>query len=86
MAQWVNDPALSLQWLGFDSQPGNFHMPWVWSQRKKKKNKKPVLSLFTGPSKTSNVFIQIKNNTLNKDIERHKFKHIKNGTLPVRLW
>ena len=43
MAQWVNDPALSLQRLGsllwhrFDPWPRNFHMPWAWPERKKKK-------------------------------------------------
>ena len=30
MAQWVKDPALSLQWLGFDPWPGNFCLPWAW--------------------------------------------------------
>ena len=41
MAQWVKDPTLSKQWLrlllwhGLDLHPGNFHIPWVWSKRKK---------------------------------------------------
>ena len=43
MAQWVKDPALPLQQLGwllwceFDPWPGNFHMPRVWQKKKKKK-------------------------------------------------
>ena len=44
VAQWVKDPALSLQWLwlllwhGFDPWPRNFHMPWA--QPKKNLNYK----------------------------------------------
>ena len=40
--KWVNDPVLPQLWCGsklqrgFDSWPGNFHMPWG---RPKKKNK-----------------------------------------------
>ena len=43
MAQWVKDLALSLQWLGpllwcgFNPWPRNFHMPWAWPKKKKKK-------------------------------------------------
>ena len=29
LAQWVKDLALLLLWHGFDSWPGNFHMPPV---------------------------------------------------------
>ena len=32
------DSALSLLWLRFDPWPGNLCMPWVWSEKKKKKN------------------------------------------------
>ena len=32
----VKDPALSLQWYGFDPWPRNFHMPWVQPKTKKK--------------------------------------------------
>ena len=28
----------SLLWCGFSSWPGNFHLPWVWLKKKKKKN------------------------------------------------
>ena len=35
VAQWVNDPVLSLWWYGFDP-PRGFHMLWV--RLKKKKN------------------------------------------------
>ena len=50
VVQWVKDPALSLQrrrswlWRGFDLWPGNFHMPWVQSEKnkiKKRLKKKP---------------------------------------------
>ena len=40
VAQWVKDPALSLQWLrlllrhGFSPWPGNIHMLWVWPKKK----------------------------------------------------
>ena len=40
MAQWVQDPGLSLQrpgsllWLGFHPRPGNFHMPRVWPKKR----------------------------------------------------
>ena len=43
MVQWVKDSVLSLQWLGlllwhrFDLWLGNFHTPWVWSKKKKKR-------------------------------------------------
>ena len=43
MAQWVKDSALSLLclwlvlWLGFNTWPRNFHMPWVWQKEKEKK-------------------------------------------------
>ena len=47
MAQWVNDPVLSLLWLGFDLWPGNLCMPQVRAKNKhtliinkKKKSKK----------------------------------------------
>ena len=30
----VKDLALSLLWLGFNTWPGNFHMPWVWPIKK----------------------------------------------------
>ena len=39
----VEDPALLPLWLGtmlwcqFDPWPGNFHMPWAWARKKKKK-------------------------------------------------
>ena len=29
MAQWVEEPALSLIWLGFDPWPGTFCKPWA---------------------------------------------------------
>lgn len=38
--QWVKDPELpqlqrrSQLWLGFDSWPGNFRVPWVWPETK----------------------------------------------------
>ena len=40
VAQWVQYPALSLQWLesllwlGFDPWPGNFHVLWVGPKRR----------------------------------------------------
>ena len=40
--QWINDPVLSVQWLGlllwhgFDPWCGNFHMPQVKKKKKKK--------------------------------------------------
>ena len=40
VAQWVKDPALSLQWLcsllwrRFSPWPRNFHMPWAWLKKK----------------------------------------------------
>ena len=46
VVQWVKAPVLPQLWcwsqlqLGFDSWPGNFHMPWVQQKRKKKKKKK----------------------------------------------
>ena len=45
MVQQVKDPALSLQWLGFDPCPGNFHMPWV--EPKKKQNPQTKTNLQT---------------------------------------
>ena len=39
--QWVKDLVWSLQqaesllWHGFDSWPGNFHMPQAWSKKEK---------------------------------------------------
>ena len=35
----AKDSALSLQWLGLNSWPGNFHMPWAQTKRRKKKLK-----------------------------------------------
>ena len=49
MAQWVKDPALSLQqlglllWHGFDPWPGNFRMPQV-----RPKKKSPKLEIHSG--------------------------------------
>ena len=40
MAQWVKDPALLLLWHGFDSWPGNIHMPWAQPGKKKKRKEK----------------------------------------------
>ena len=46
VAQGVKELALSLLWLrsllwpGFAPQPGNFHMPWVWTERTKRKERK----------------------------------------------
>ena len=43
VAQQVKDPVFSLLWLrsflwqGFDPWPRNFHMPWAWPGKKKKK-------------------------------------------------
>ena len=51
VAQWVKDPALSLQWLrsllwcGFDPKPRKFHMPWEWPKKKKKVFLSPSISL-----------------------------------------
>ena len=48
VAQWVKDLALlqlwrRLQlWLGFDSWPGNFYMPWVWPKKKNKTKQNPT--------------------------------------------
>ena len=45
MAQKIKDLALSLQWLGlllwgrFDPGPENFHLLWVWLEKKKKASK-----------------------------------------------
>ena len=39
VAQWVKDPALSLQWLGslpwhqFSRWPWKLYMPWAWPKR-----------------------------------------------------
>ena len=44
MVQQVKYLALSLQWLWslllcrFDPWPGNFHMPWAWGKKKKKRS------------------------------------------------
>lgn len=43
VAQWVKDPALSLQrpgsllWQGFDLWSGKFHMPQAWLKKTKNK-------------------------------------------------
>lgn len=43
MAQWIKDPVVLLQQLGsllwhrFHPWPKNFHMPWVWQNKKKEK-------------------------------------------------
>ena len=29
VVHWAKDPVLSLQWLGFDPRPRNFHMSWA---------------------------------------------------------
>ena len=48
MVQWVKDLVVSLQqlrmllWHGFDSWPGNFHMPMAWLKKIKKKKLKLV--------------------------------------------
>ena len=42
-AQKVKDPALSLQWLGFNPWPGNFGMPWVQPKKGKKKEKQEAV-------------------------------------------
>ena len=53
--QWVKDLALSLQWLrsllclGFDSWPGNFHMPWTQPK------KPPKISFIIQPSITTEL-------------------------------
>ena len=39
VAQWVEDPVLSLLWCGFDPWLRNFHMPWMQPKKNKKKNK-----------------------------------------------
>ena len=45
LTQWARDLALSQQWprlklhLGLDPWPRNFHMPWVWPKKKKKKKR-----------------------------------------------
>ena len=45
--QWVEDPALSLPWCGFDTWPGNFHMPWAWpKQTNKPENKNQILKKY----------------------------------------
>ena len=42
VTQWVKDLVLLLlwlwllQWCEFSHWPGNFHMPWAWSKKKKK--------------------------------------------------
>ena len=46
VAQRVKDSALLLLWLGFSPWPGNFHMPWV---RSKKKKRNDWLSTFSIP-------------------------------------
>ena len=46
MAQWIKDPALSLQWLGlllslgFDPWPRNFHMPQLESKKEGEEGRK----------------------------------------------
>ena len=47
MAQWVMDPALSLLWHGFDSQPGNFHTPQSMpkTKTKTKTKRKPLVEV-----------------------------------------
>ena len=55
VAQWVKDPAWSLQQLGlllwckFHSWVGNFHIPLVRQKKKKKKKKKTKKSLCPPP-------------------------------------
>ena len=59
MAQWVNDPVLSLLWLGFDLWPGNLCMPQVRAKnkhtliinkkKKVKKNKSLMILALTFP-------------------------------------
>ena len=45
VAQWVKDLVLPQLWHrlqlqhGFDSWPGNFHMPWAWPKNEKTKQK-----------------------------------------------
>ena len=34
LAQWAKDPQM---WFTFDLWPRNFHMPWVWPKKEKKK-------------------------------------------------
>ena len=69
VAQWVNHTALSLLqlgsllWCGFDSWPGNFHIPRSWPKKKKKKKKKsvknPNQSPFTVmPADTEGAFME----------------------------
>ena len=55
MAQWVKDPALSLQWLRwsllwlrFGPWPRNFHMLWVWPKQTNKTKKGEKVLLFCG--------------------------------------
>lgn len=42
MAKWIKDPVSSIQRLGlllwgrFDPGPENFHMLWVWLEKKKR--------------------------------------------------
>ena len=40
MALQVKDPVLSLQWHGFNSWPGNFHMPQEWQGKKERKKRR----------------------------------------------
>ena len=55
MVQWVKDPALSLRRSAqVRPWPGNFHMPWVWSQKEKTKNTKStgmIHPILTGDEK-----------------------------------
>jgi len=50
VVQQVKDLALSLQWFGsllwheFDPWLGNFHMPWEWQKKKKKKEGVPIVA------------------------------------------
>ena len=48
MAQRVEDPSLSLLWLGFDLWPENFHIFWAQPKRKKKEGRKSDCFCGTG--------------------------------------
>ena len=57
MAQWVNDLALLLLWLGsllwrgFDPWPRNFHILWVWPKINKDNTQWKIMGYMRGIGK-----------------------------------
>ena len=88
-AQWVKDLVLPYLWVGrsqlwlrFNSWPRNFHMPWVWSWKKKS----VVLSeLLTHTIKYSQVYRK-KNCNLNCWLNLYFFDDLGGWAIFHVLW